>query len=197
MNTAFRHSFANRRSGLNSAPRLVGAWICDNPFQCFAGSFVVCLEVVLILIMAGIVHGLRDPSFERVQFTLLTAELLLFASAVGFLFLAIERYLNVTGKTQEYGLLRVLGAPSSYFLMILLYETIAIVVPGAVVGIVLTFGIRLGVDVVFANYLRMDVVVLCWPVAPGVAAIGSMIGGMIGARSAIRDGIVQALSYEK
>jgi ABC-type antimicrobial peptide transport system permease subunit len=190
--------FADQGSGLRSAARLVGSWIRDAPLQGFSGSILICLEVAMILTIAGLVHGLQaDPSFVRVRFTLYTTMLLLFASAIGFLFLAIERYFNVIDKTQEYGILRVLGASSDYFFKILLCETLVIAVPGAVAGIVLSFWIRLGVGLVYPKFLRMDVLILWWPIALGIAAMESMIGGAIGIRKAVRDGVIQALSYEK
>ena len=151
----------------------------------------------MILTVAGVRHGVNaDPTAVRLVFTLWASVLFLFISAVGFIFLSIERYFSVIEKTQEFGVLKVLGTSMRYFLFLLLLETCAICVPGTVGGIGLTFLMGWGVDSAFPKFLRLDVVYPWWPIAFGITATASMIGGVIGARRAIRTGVIQALSYE-
>jgi ABC-type antimicrobial peptide transport system permease subunit len=117
----------------------------------------------------------------------------LFASAVGFVLLSIEGYFSVIEKQQEFGVLRVLGASMRFFLRLLLLETLTICVAGTVAAIGMTLLIRWGLDFVFPDSLRLDVVYLSWPTAFGITATASLIGGVVGARKAIRDGVIQAL----
>jgi ABC-type antimicrobial peptide transport system permease subunit len=126
-------------------------------------------------------------------FTLFATVLLLFASAVGFVLLSIEGYFSVIEKQQEFGVLRVLGASMRFFLRLLLLETLTICVAGTVAAIGMTLLIRWGLDFVFPDSLRLDVVYLSWPTAFGITATASLIGGVVGARKAIRDGVIQAL----
>ena len=169
----------------------------DAPDRGFTASIAVSLEATMILAVAGIWHGLRaDPTNVRMLFTFLATVLFLFVSAVGFVFLSIEGYFSVIEKTQEFGVLKILGASTRYFSLLLFLETLTICVPGTVAAIGLTFLTRWGLGFSFPDFLRLDVVYLSWPIAFGITATASLIGGVIGARKAIRDGVIQALSYE-
>lgn len=178
--------------------RLVAGWMRDSRAKSYAAGVAVCFEVAIILTLAGIQHGLKaDPTYARLNFTLWTTALLILVSAMGFVFLAIERYFSVLEKTQEYGVLRVLGASLSYLGLIEFLETLAICIPGTAAGIALTFLIRLGVNLTLREFLRLDVVMTDCAIALGIVVTGSALGSGIGALKAIKDGTVQALSYEK
>ena len=195
--THHRRAPSHFLSGFGFPVQLVGGWIMDAPDRGFTASIAVSLEATMILAVAGIWHGLRaDPTNVRMLFTLLATVLFLFVSAVGFVFLSIEGYFSVIEKTQEFGVLKILGASTRYFSLLLFLETLTICVPGTVAAIGLTFFIGRGLEFVFPNFLRLDVVYLSWPIAFGITITASLIGGVIGARKAIRDGIIQALSYE-
>lgn len=76
-------------------------------------------------------------------------------------------------------------------------ESFVICVPATVAGIGLTFLIGWGMRVTFPEFLRLDLVFMWWVIALVIGAIASLIGSGIGALKAVRDGVVQALSYEK
>jgi len=148
-------------------------------------------------LVVGILHGLRVASSPaRLEFGVFAIVLFLFVSLVGLVILAIERYFGMLEKTQELGVLGVLGASLTYVSGLLLLETLAICVPASAAGIGATFLMRWGAAMAFPKLLRIDVVYLWWPIAFGIAALGSVVGAVIGARKALRDGVVQALSYE-
>src|ERR1035437_2543189 len=183
--------------GFGLPVQLVAGWISDSPHRGFTASIAVSIEGAMILTIAGIGHGLKsDPTQLRVLVTLYATILLLFVSAVGFVFLSIEGYFSVIEKAQEFGVLKVLGASMRYFLLLLFLENLTICVPGTVVAIALTFLTRWGLGFSFPDFLRLDVEYLSWPIAFGITNTASLIGGVIGARKAIRDGVIQALSYE-
>jgi ABC-type antimicrobial peptide transport system permease subunit len=170
----------------------------DSAQKSYTAAVAVCVEVAMILSVAGIQHGLKaDPTYARLNFTLWTSALLLFVSALGFVFLAAERYFSVIGKTQEYGVLRVLGASLSYIWLVELIEALAICVPATAAGIALTFLIRLRVNLTLREFLRLDFVITDCAIALGIVVIGVALGSGIGMMKALRDGTVQALSYEK
>jgi ABC-type antimicrobial peptide transport system permease subunit len=195
--THHRRAPSHLLSGFSLPVQLVGGWIMDAPDRGFTASIAVSIEATMILTVAGIWHGLRaDPTNVRMLFTFLATVLFLFVSAVGFVFLSIEGYFSVIEKTQEFGVLKILGASTRYFLLLLSLETLTICVPGTVAAIGLTFLTRWGLGFSFPDFLRLDVVYLSWPIAFGITATASLIGGVIGARKAIRDGVIQALSYE-
>ena len=188
---------ADRLGGFGLPVRLVAGWIRDVPQRIFTASIAVSIESAVILTLAGVRHGVRaDANLVRLLFTTWATALLLFVSTAGFVLLSIERYFSVIERTQEIGVLKVLGASMRYFLLLMFLEAAAICVPGTVAGIGLTFLVRWGLAFAFPNFLRLDVVYLAWPVAFGITVAAAMIGGYIGARKAIRDGVTRALSYE-
>lgn len=137
-----------------------------------------------------------DPTQLRLLVTHYATILLLFASAVGFVFVSIEGYFGVIEKAQEFGVLRVLGASTRYFLLLMFLETLTVSVPGIVVATGLTFLTRWGLGLFLADFLRLDVVYLSWPITFGITVAASLIGGVVGTGKAIGDGVAQALSYE-
>ena len=192
--THHRRAPSHLLRGFGLPMQLVGGWIMDAPERGFTASIAVSIEATMILTVAGIWHGFRaNQTNERMIFTLFATVLLLFASAVGFVLLSIEGYFSVIEKQQEFGVLRVLGASMRFFLRLLLLETLTICVAGTVAAIGMTLLIRWGLDFVFPDSLRLDVVYLSWPTAFGITATASLIGGVVGARKAIRDGVIQAL----
>jgi ABC-type antimicrobial peptide transport system permease subunit len=175
--------------------QLVRGWLSGG--QLSAPSALACIEVAVVLTMVGIDRGLKAASTTaQLSFAFYVLVLLFFVSLVGFVLLGLERYFCVTERAGKLGVLRVLGASSRYVFGLLLMETATACVPGAAAGICMTFLIRIGAASAFPKLLRVDVVYLWWPIAFGIAATGSVVGGVIGARRAVRDGVVQALSYK-
>ncbi len=123
--------------------------------------------------------------------------LLSFMLAVGSVLLAIERYFDVLEYAQEFGILRALGAPYSYLLAILFCETIVVAVPGTVVGIGLAYLAKAVIAVKFARFWTLEIVYEWWPIAGALAAVGSLLGAIVGAHQAVKNGLVQVMSYEK
>jgi phosphatidylserine synthase len=123
--------------------RLIGGWLRETPQKSYTAGIAISIEAAMLLTAAGIQHGLKsDPTFARLNFTLWTTVLLLIVTIVGFLYISIEQYFSVLERTQQFGNLKVLGAGSGYFCLLLLTETLLICVPGTVAGIFLTLLIR-------------------------------------------------------
>lgn len=177
---------------------LILSWLRDTPHRSYAAGIAISIESALILIIAGIHHGLKsDPTFARMNFTLWTTILLLVVAVIGFFFIAVERYFSVLDRTQEFGVLRVLGAGATHYCLLLFTENSALCVPATAVGICLTFLIRWGMHMSFPEFLKLDIVVMWWPVALAIVEAASLLGSAIAIRPAIRHGVTQALSYEK
>lgn len=178
--------------------RLVLGWLRDSPQKSWTAAAAICVEAAMILTVAGIQHGLNsDPTFARLNFTLWTTVLLLVVAVVGFLFIAVERYFSALERAQEFGIMRVLGAGSRFYGLLLITEALVICIPGTLAGAGLTFLIRWGMRATFPEFLRLDFVFGWWAAALVIVAVAVLMGSGIGAAKAIRDGVVQALSYEK
>ena len=152
----------------------------------------------MLLTLVGIQHGLKsDQTFARLNFTLWTTVLLLLVLVVGFLFIAIERYFTVLERTQEFGVLAVFGAGAGHYCLLLFIEASAVCVPGTAAGICLTFLIRWGMHTTFPEFLKLDIIFIWWLITLAIVEAASLIGSAIGARTSIRNGVIQALTYEK
>ncbi len=156
------------------------------------------LEVGIVLGRVGIVRGMASNStVVRTMTGIWLSVLLLFMLAVGFVLLAIERYFDVLEYAQEFGILRVLGVPYSYFFAILFWETMVVAIPGTVVGIGLTYLAKAVIAVKFTRFWTLEITYGWWPIAGAFAALGSLMGATVGAHKAVKNGLVQAMSYEK
>ena len=157
--------------------RLIGGWLRETPQKSYTAGIAISIEAAMLLTAAGIQHGLKsDPTFARLNFTLWTTVLLLIVTIVGFLYISIEQYFSVLERTQQFGNLKVLGAGSGYFCLLLLTETLLICVPGTVAGIFLTLLIRWGMQVTFPNFLKLDLIFAWWAIALSTVATVSRIG---------------------
>jgi ABC-type antimicrobial peptide transport system permease subunit len=157
--------------------RLIGGWLRETPQKSYTAGIAISIEAAMLLTAAGIQHGLKsDPTFARLNFTLWTTVLLLIVTTVGFLYISIEQYFSVLERTQQFGNLKVLGAGSGYFCLLLLTETLLICVPGTVAGIFLTLLIRWGMQVTFPNFLKLDLIFAWWAIALSTVATVSRIG---------------------
>jgi ABC-type antimicrobial peptide transport system permease subunit len=183
---------------LSRDARLIFGWLRETPQKSLTAGAAICIEAAIILTVAGIQHGLNsDPTFARLNFTLWTTVLLLIVAAVVFFFIAVERYFSLVERSQELGILRILGAGSRYYGLLLLTESLMICIPSTVAGIGLTLLIRWGMQATFPEFLKLDLVFAWWGFALLTVLAATLIGSAIGAFKAIRDGVVQALSYEK
>jgi ABC-type antimicrobial peptide transport system permease subunit len=156
------------------------------------------LEVGIGLACVGIVRDVAsNPTVVRTMTGTWLSVLLSFMLAIGFMFLAIERYFDVLEYAKEFGILRVLGAPYSYFLAILFWETMVVAVPGMIAGIGLTYFAKAVIAVEFTRFWTLEIEYAWWPIAGAFAAAGSLLGAIVGAHKAVKNGLVQAMSYEK
>jgi putative ABC transport system permease protein len=158
----------------------------------------IALASAASLTCIGIYRGIGlSPSLQRLMIGLWTSGLLLFVAGVAFLIVIIAQYVEVRERTQDYGVLRVLGASRTYFAGLLVQESLLIAIPGTALGIALTWFAQEIVAVVFSRYLTLEMAYWCWPLAGLCSVIALMAGGLIGIRSAVSDGMEEALSYHK
>jgi len=178
--------------------RLIFEHLRENRFGVCAHVAAFALEVGIVLGRVGILRGMAsNPTEVRTMTGIWLSVLLLFMLTVGFVLLALERYFDVLEYAQELGILRVLGASYSYFLAILFWETTVVAFPGTVVGIGLTYLAKAVIAVKFTRFWTLEIVYAWWPIAGIFAAAASLLGAIVGARKAMKNGLVQAMSYEK
>ena len=169
-----------------------------RPYQT-AGCIASCaLASAALLTCVGIHRGIGpEPSLQRLMVGLWASGLLLCVAVVAFLVVVLVQYVEVRERTQDYGILRVLGASTRDFLGLLAIESFLIALPGTVFGIVLAWAAKGIVILAFSRYLTLSASYWAWP-AVLLCSFGALtLGGLIGVRKAVRDGVEEALSYHK
>lgn len=118
------------------------------------------------------------------------------AVIVGFIVVSLAMYTAVLERTREIGILKALGASSSYILNLLIRETILIAIIGTLVGIIMTYGTQwLMIHAVPAS-LTQETVFKSWLIAGAISVVGALLGAIFPGWKAVKQDVIQALSYE-
>jgi len=118
------------------------------------------------------------------------------ALIVGFIAVTMAMYTAVLERTREIGILKALGASSVYILNLLFRETILIAILGSGLGIMMTGGSKWLMMHAAPATLTQETVYSWWPIASGVAILGAFLGAILPAWKAVKQDVIQALSYE-
>jgi putative ABC transport system permease protein len=115
---------------------------------------------------------------------------------VGFIVVFMAMYTAVLERTREIGILKAVGGSSGLILNILFRETVVLAVLGSVVGILLTYGTQWMMRHVVPSSLEQETVYGWWPIAAGIAVVGSLLGAIVPGLKAVKQDVTEALSYE-
>jgi putative ABC transport system permease protein len=115
---------------------------------------------------------------------------------VGFLVVFLSMYTAVLERTREIGVLKALGASPSYVLGILIRETILLAIAGSIAGILMSYGSQLLITDFAPAFLTMEIVKYWWPIATGIAIVGSLVGTLYPGFKAAKQDAIEALSYD-
>jgi putative ABC transport system permease protein len=115
---------------------------------------------------------------------------------VGFLVVFLSMYTAVLERTREIGVLKALGASPSYVLGILIRETILLAIAGSIAGILMSYGSQVLITNFAPAFLTMEIVKYWWPIATGIAIVGSLVGSLYPGFKAARQDAIEALSYD-
>jgi putative ABC transport system permease protein len=114
---------------------------------------------------------------------------------IGFLVVFLSMYTAVLERTREIGILKALGATPVFILGVLLRETVVLAIMGSILGILFTYGTRWLITT-FVPTMSQAIVPEWWPIASGIALIGSMLGAIYPGLKAARQDAIEALSYD-
>jgi putative ABC transport system permease protein len=118
------------------------------------------------------------------------------AVIVGFIVVSMAMYTAVLERTREIGILKALGASSGYILNLLFRETLLIAIIGTIVGIIMTYGTQWLMMHAVPASLTQETVYKWWPIAGAISVVGALLGAILPARKAVKQDVIQALSYE-
>jgi putative ABC transport system permease protein len=160
--------------------------IVDELRAALPGYYIYTMEEFTSLLTINSVGMLRD--FIGVVIGL--------ALVVGFIVVTMAMYTAVLERTREIGILKALGASSSYILNLLFRETLLIAILGSVLGIVMTDGSKWLMMHAAPASLTQETVYSWWPIASSVAILGALLGAILPAWKAVKQDVIQALAYE-
>lgn len=118
------------------------------------------------------------------------------AVIVGFIVVSMAMYTAVLERTREIGILKSLGASSAYIFSLLLRETLLIAIIGSVFGIIMTYGTQWLMMHAVPASLTQETVYVWWPVVGAISVVGALLGAILPGWKAVKQDVIQALSYE-
>ena len=120
---------------------------------------------------------------------------------VGGIGIANTMYTSVLERTNEIGVMKAIGAQNKDILIIFLIESGLLGFVGALIGVVLGYGVSKGIEHIAVNQLNTNLLQAAAPfyLILGCLAFGFIIGSISGltpARKAAKTNVVDALRYE-
>jgi putative ABC transport system permease protein len=114
----------------------------------------------------------------------------------GFLVTFLAMYTAVLERTRDIGILKALGATSSFILGLLVRETVLLAVIGSVIGIIFAFVARWLITTLVPASLPVIIVTDWWWRAALIAVAGAVLGAVYPGTKAAKQDTIEALAYE-
>jgi predicted lysophospholipase L1 biosynthesis ABC-type transport system permease subunit len=178
--------------------RLITERFAQDPWPYCIQMATVAFEAALILMLAGVrptASVSRNPgltSFFAVLLALAGAVL-----AVSLIFRMHARFTSVSDRDHELGILRMLGAPPSWLLSLSLQETLLVVVPGMMLGILAALAISLVVLYTVPEFLNFTVSVQWLPLCGAIPAACDFFAAWLALRRQLGREVLESISSEE
>jgi len=168
--------------------------------QALLNALGIALVVMIMLTLAGatfrethqagmlLIHKILKVTF---------ASMLWLGLMVGMILMAINRYSQVRDRTQQFAILKTLGASWTFIYSLLLEEMILVTVAGTIGGIALVYAVRLLLAALVPDLLFIQTRYELWPFAGITAAASFLVADLCGLWSASAVDLIDALSYEQ
>jgi hypothetical protein len=165
-----------------------------DPWKAVRFGFVIAVQTCVLLARIGMAgDSAPTAGTARAMIAHWLSGLLLFVFWAGFCIAVLDRYVDVVERSAEFGLLRIFGASYTYFLRLLIQETLLSAVPGFFFGIVFAYLLSASFQFVSNGLITIPVPYLWWPAAGLLASAGSLLGAAIAIPGAVKEGVLQAL----
>lgn len=115
---------------------------------------------------------------------------------IGFAVVCLSMYMAVLQRTREIGILKALGASSSFILRIVLAEALILGIGGTVLGIIMSYGSYWAIRTFVPASIPMIIVKSWWLNAGLITLAGAGLGALYPGLSAARQDPIEALAYE-
>lgn len=175
--------------------RIALDYIRHDHLRALQSALAIHFEVAMILCVVGIEHGMAShPKLVETQIGLLALASFLLITLVSFLFGIVDRYMATLERSQDIGVLKALGASSTQVVTLFAQEALMLVIPGTILGLVLTYCLKWITAAFLSDYLTVEIVYAWWPSASAISACGAILGTLIALRRIEKHGIVNVLS---
>lgn len=155
----------------------------------------IAVQVAVILTMVGIEYGVKlHPELVRTWVGGFALILLWFVLGLCLATISVSRYAVISERAQDIGILKFLGASSSDILKLLSQETLLLIIPGTTVGVALSYGAKGLIALALSGFITQEIVYKWWPLAGAVSSVTVLLGGILAARKAFRQDLVDLLS---
>ena len=169
-----------------------------NRLQAALNTVGVSFEVMALLMLAGISRNPSAQANASLMVGWVTVLVMLwFVLVVSALFVVISRYSQLRERTQEFAILKMLGASTGDFSDLLCQETALVVAPGTVLGILLSYGGRYIIETSFPDSLFLRPAYEWWPLACLISAVGFLFAALLAVRAALGNDLAAALGTEE
>jgi putative ABC transport system permease protein len=152
----------------------------------------------MILIAVGIQRGIAlDPTPIRISFGALVIAALWFLIFVAFCFAMVERRASIIERTQEFAVLRTLGASSTYLFALSAQETLLAVIPGTLIGITIMLCSKSLIEHLLPKYLFLANVYSWWPIGVLFVRGSDLVAALVTVRKIWKGDLLDAVSYDE
>jgi hypothetical protein len=169
-----------------------------NTQQAALNTLGIAFAVMILLTVAGAQFKPLGHAYAvTLIFKFTLTSMLLVGLVVDLWFLTINRFTQVREKVHQYAVLRVLGAPPSFFYLLQLQEALLLFVAGTVGGITLTYLVRIVLAHLVPDLLAVESLFGLWPWIGVVPAGAFYAAGVFASDSINGADLVDALSSKE
>lgn len=169
-----------------------------NRAQAAVNAAGISFEVMSVLLLAKTSRNL-DAEFYAVKMIgwITVYAILWLVLLVSALFVAVARFQQIRERTQEFAILKMLGASTGYIFDLLCQETLLVLIPGTVLGILMASGGGWLIELVMPDTFYLRRAYEWWPLSCLIAALSFLFPAMLAIWVATRGDLVEGLGYEE
>lgn len=154
----------------------------ENRSEALLNALGIGLQTTILLLIAGatpatFAHPSSVLSVARLTLTIVARITL----GVSYLVVIVNRFSQVRERTQQFTILKILGASPAFFFDLLLHETMLVTLPGTVAGILLAFAMRGLIAWAFPGMFLLRPAYDWWPLSAVISTILFMLASVASA----------------
>jgi ABC-type antimicrobial peptide transport system permease subunit len=174
---------------------LVEEQLRQHAQQTALNSLGIALTVLIILTLAGTTFvPVARPIPTMIVLRVIIWAMIWLALGVALFFVAVNRFSQVLERTRQFAILKILGASFSLIVSLLLQETLIIVLPGLLAGILLAEATSRLMAFAFPSLFASNIPYESWLVAGLISAAVFFFSGILSAWIATSRDLLEALS---